>query len=397
MSKRGQGASAGGAAIFVILIAVLIVIYILFLPPQNRAELLGENDTNNGDNGVNGLSKVLLQEHVGRLDYLKFDYREHNIPSFRIYASREGKTLKNVNSIFVKNGVGDKKFFNFTFDIDKKLTSNLQLTFNVEDSAGNLELYLNGQEIFSGFIDKGTPQPISLPSEFLSQRNVLSFQVSSPRFAIWRTNRYQLKNVVITGDVLDVSNSKNKQFFYLSDVEYNNLETIKLKFYPNCQVTTVGPMMIYLNGEILFSGVADCGVYKILPLDKNFVTNDRNELEFIVTEGSYLIDRVSVVVQLESLTYPVFYFELDEDKDYVLNDEFDKDNYNITMTLRFVNKDSKNLEYLINGRRKYIRTTDLKYTINLDDYVEVGTNSLELIPKSLVDIAELKVVVVEDD
>ena len=37
--------SAGGAMGFVALIVGLIILYIIFLPPDERAELLGENET----------------------------------------------------------------------------------------------------------------------------------------------------------------------------------------------------------------------------------------------------------------------------------------------------------------------------------------------------------------
>ena len=45
MLKRGQAnPSASGAAVLIILIATILVLYILFLPPDERAELLGEEN-----------------------------------------------------------------------------------------------------------------------------------------------------------------------------------------------------------------------------------------------------------------------------------------------------------------------------------------------------------------
>ncbi|MFH1589789.1 MAG: hypothetical protein ABIB43_04450 [archaeon] len=397
MHKRGQQASAGGAGILIIVIAAILVMYILFLPPDERAALLGENDTSsiNGEEITSsGHNKTLLKEHIGRLDYLKSDSKEHDIPAFRIYSQKEGTVLKTLGSLYVRNGLGNDKFYNMTFKIDESLTTDVKLSFSVKDSKGRLELYLNGHEIFNGYLSEGTPAPIDLGKELLEDVNVLSFKVSSPGLVFWRTNEYALENIMLTGAVLDISHSTSRQFFYVSKEEQLNLEEVKLKYYPTCSAKEVGPLMIYLNGEEVFSGVADCGIYNLLILDKNIIFEDKNELEFVATQGSYFLDRVSVNVDLEEPLYPVFYFELEEE--FFTGDRLD-DNYNVTMRLRFVNNEEKRLEYLINGYRKLIRTEELIYDRLLNDYVVEGTNSLELIPKTEADIVELKVFLDEEE
>ncbi|MFH1770882.1 MAG: hypothetical protein ABH828_05000 [archaeon] len=398
MLKRGQQPGAGGAAVLVIIIAAVIVLYILFLPPEDRAELLGENSTttSSGDETSSGINKTLLKEPIGRLDYLSFDYKEHDIPSFRIYSEKAGTSLKTIPSLYVKGSVGEMKDYNLSFDISKSLTSNVQISFNVKTAQGRLELYLNGHEIFNGAVSKGSPAPIALDSDYLEKENVLTFKVVKPSwFAFWRTNEYLLENVILSADILDISHSSSRQFFYVSEVEVLNLDEVKLKFYPTCASMEVGPLLINLNGEETFSGVADCGVYNTIILDKATIFEDRNELEFISTEGSYFIDRVSVKTELKDLKYPVYYFDIDEE--LFIDDELDE-NYNVTLTLRFVNDDEKRLEYLINGKRRYIRTDELKYSKIINDDVIEGTNSLELIAKSeAIDIAEMKVFLDEKD
>jgi|FLOH01.1.fsa_nt_gi hypothetical protein len=392
MVKRGQ--AAGGAAILIIVIAAILVIYILFLDPVDRADLLGEDDKTSSEGQTSaGFNKTLLDESIGRLDYLRFDYREHEIPSFRINAQTEGSILKSIRTVYVQNGVGNDKYYNLSFSIDKSLTNSVFLAFNIKSSSGKLIIKLNGRELFYGYLDKGSMEPMSLPLEFLEKNNVLTFEVSSPGFAFWRTNEYSLDNVMLTGDVLDLSNSVSRQFFYISDLEKNNLDTVKLKFFPNCDVSSSGPLNVYFNGAQVSSGIVDCGIYNIIALDKNDVFEDRNELEFIVTEGSYFVDRITVRTDLESLLYPVYYFDLDED---LFEGEELKNEFNVSIHLRFVNDDEKLMEYLINGRRKHISTQELSYEAVLDDYVFAGTNSLELVPKSVIDIASLKVMLEEE-
>ena len=395
MLKRGQQrTSAGGAAILVIILAAIFVLYILFLPPGERADLLGENETLNGDNTtISGFDRVLLDENIGRLDYLKFSYRTHDMPSFRIFSEIKGTSIQSASSIYVENSLGKDRFYNLSFNMDKELTKNVLLSFNVQDSRGRLEISLNGREIFNGELSEGTPTPINLQREFLEDESILEFKVSSPGLFFWRPNEYELSNVRVTGDVLDKSESISRQYFYISDVEKKNLDAIKLRFYPECDVSDVGTLKIYLNGDEVFSGIADCGIYNTMFMDPGSVFTDRNELRFVAEDGTYLFDRVSVRTELEELVYPVYYFELDEE--VFASDETLKQDFNVTLFMRFVDRTDKKLEYNINGRKKYVDTDELTFEASLDPYVFLDTNSLELIPKSVVDIAVLKVVLDE--
>ena len=281
-----------------------------------------------------------------------------------------------------------------TFDMDPDLTENALLSFNVKSGRGRLMIYLNGVQVFDGELDEGTPFPITLPSDILQSHNLLEFKAPDTGFAFWKVNEYQLESVSVTGDVLDVTNSRSTQFFYISNTEKLNIDTVKLKFFPNCDNTLVGPLKIYLNGDDAFSGNADCGVYNTLTLDVNSIFQDKNELEFISTQGQYLIDRVSVRTDLKDIIYPVYYFEVNED----LFDSYDEldTNLDVVMQLRFVNDEEKRLDYYINGRRKSLNTDDFKYNVTLNDYIIPGTNSIELIPKSVVDISLLKIVIDEN-
>ena len=66
-----KGASAGGAAALVGLIALAIILYVLFLPANIREDLLEEDDiTSDGDDvDFEELEEVaVLRESPGRLD-----------------------------------------------------------------------------------------------------------------------------------------------------------------------------------------------------------------------------------------------------------------------------------------------------------------------------------------
>lgn len=403
MSKRGQQPAASGAAILILIVTAILVLYILFLPPQDRAELLGEENESRSDDDEtrSGFNKTLLKEtSVGRLDYLRFDEREHDIPSFRVYSETSGTVIASTGSLYVSRSLGNQQEHNMTFGLNERLTSKTKLSFNVKQSKGRLMILLNGFQIFDGILNTGSPLPLDLPNNLLKSSNVLTFKVSSPGVAFWRTNQYLLENVEVTGDVLDVSHSTSRQFFFVTDEEQLNLESIKLKFLPQCDVRDVGPLIIYLNGQEVYSGVGDCGVFNTISMDPDLVFEDKNELEFVVAEGSYLIDRVSVKTELDELLFPVYFFDVDED---LFHDDrfglpvFDED-FNVTLRIRFVNDEDKRMEFVINGHRRGINTDEFIYEERIEDFVLPETNSLEIIPKSEgIDIAELRVLLDEND
>jgi hypothetical protein len=67
-------------------------------------------------------------------------------------------------------------------------------------------------------------------------------------------------------------------------------------------------------------------------------------------------------------------------------------NYDIKLTVRFTDDTKrKRVELNVNGHAISIDTIKIEYTRLLDDYVREGTNSIEIVPKEDIDIAEIKV------
>ncbi|GIU69341.1 MAG: hypothetical protein KatS3mg002_0577 [Candidatus Woesearchaeota archaeon] len=75
--------------------------------------------------------------------------------------------------------------------------------------------------------------------------------------------------------------------------------------------------------------------------------------------------------------------------------EFDESldsNYDVRLTVRFIDDENrKKIDININGRKIAIDTRDIEFKKNIDEYVVPGSNSIELIPREDVNIAELKI------
>jgi len=313
-----KGQSSSSAAAFIAIMTVLIILYILFLPPDVRDELLadgtGSGDGNwNGGGSSTGTTNVLLRETVGRVTYVKDSEKYYDIPTVRIYAPTSGQLLKGIPSIFIKNALFDKEQASYktTFDIDKKSTTNIMISFTVKEHTGPMTISLNGRSIFNGEVDGNKFLRIS--DSDLYATNDLEFSVPNPGVAFWISNKYSIENVQITGDVTDYTSSYSTQYFTITQTEKENLESVTLYFRPVCTLSDVGPLEIQLNRRTIFESVADCGTRSFASLDMENIDAGSNELKFSVEKGSYLLDNLMVKVLLEKPTYKTYFFDMADD------------------------------------------------------------------------------------
>lgn len=390
--KRGQ---AGGAAGLVGIIAAIILLYILFIPPAERAELLGENKTTDKDEVSEELGNLtLLLKKPGSLDYLKTDEYEHDLQGFSLYSSTEANVLEEIDSIKIRRSIFRKDFKNITFNVfDREYTENILLSFSAPVRRGNLIVYLNGNLIADRVIRNQNPAPISLPNKYVQEKNVLELEVSGPGALFWQTNEFNLENVKITADITDVSGLESKQFFYITEEEKDNLDKVKLKFIADCKITKVGPLQVSLNNEIIYSLVPDCGILNTITIDPRKILEGENKLIVKSIKGTYAIYSVEIETTLKELIYPMYYFEITE-KQYR---KIENDTVDVNLTMLFSNdEDLKDIVIKINNHQFEIYTRDLKYDRLIDSYVREGNNVLEFDRlRTKVNMVELKIKLVE--
>jgi hypothetical protein len=295
---------------------LLIIIYILFLPPDVRTDLLGDSrGSANGSGSASSGTVVLLKENVGTVTYINDNEKIFDLPATRIYSPTSGQVLKGIPSIALRNAIFDKEqaTYELTFKMEKDATKNVLLSFNVKDHNGPLSISLNGKEIFNSEIADTNPKPISLDQESLLDENTILLKVPSPGLRFWNSNRYAIENLQITADVTDYSNSVAVQHFAISKVEKENLETVRLFFYPSCNLRDVGSLKIDFNGQTIYNSVADCGTRTFAVLDKTEIIAGSNELRFYTTKGSYTMDNMYIKTTMTKPAYKTYYYDLKDE------------------------------------------------------------------------------------
>lgn len=336
--KKAQSASS--AATLIVLIAGMILLYLLFLPSEEREALLqdkyvypegGEAEEEEkaveetAEDILHGLiAEPLLSESPGQLYYLKESSYEHELSAVNLYTLTEAEVLDSLDSLYVKNGLFDQLFRNWTFYLDDPdNTDNVLLSFNVEDAQGRLQILFNGEQLFDTELSEGSPAPLELSTALLSDVNVLEFRVSDVGYRFWTTNEYQLEHLQVTGDVTDVSQQISKTTFTISDTEKYNLETAKLTFYPDCSPREVGVLKIMVNNDIIYSSIPDCQQFNVVSFSPTTLSAGDNYLIFKAEKGTYMIYNIAVETELAEQEYPTYYFDVPDDA-FLYSEEVDR-------------------------------------------------------------------------
>ncbi|MGM5481041.1 MAG: hypothetical protein ACQESE_01380 [Nanobdellota archaeon] len=319
-SRKGgdSPASGAGAAFLVLIIAVLIVLYVAFLPADDKQELLDNQMVpGNPPSNSGGYSHLVgtspLKDYIGRISAIDDEEVKHELASFRLHTDTEAAILSETPRVTVKNSAFQKTPHRFEFTIDPTRTTDVHLAYNVLFGDGTLKIHLNGVPIYEQEKDYGSIEPIKLPQHLLKHENIIQISVSTPGVAFWRTHIYKLESLQLTADITDKTDSLNKQFIYLSEEEMDYFDKATLSFYPDCEPEHVGSLDIKVNGRQAFHGIPDCHIKNFIRIHKSLLHGGENNISFVSEDGDYIIDHAALDVSLTDVEHPIYYFEMDED------------------------------------------------------------------------------------
>lgn len=391
--KRGQ--SAAGAAVLIALIAAFIIMFVVLIPPKERAAILGEEGTADQPGVPSGpLVKNLLTVSPGRIDYLSQKEIEHPLPVVNVFTRTESEIITEKNLAYAKNGVFTDEEDEFRFQLkDVEHTENVLLHFAIEALEGRLQISLNGEEVFDAIVAVGATKPVPLPQRLLKEDNLIVFSVSSPGAAFWKTNEAALKNIRIIGDVTDLGAQFSRNMFLVSETEKQNLEKVVLKFQPGCLSGDVSKLHVAVNGREIYDAIPDCAVAFVpLEFSPDILQRGENEITFTTERGTYLLSHVLVLSQLRDVEFPTYYFDLSlEEYDEI----FDGD-LRVRLRMEFVDITTDKFgEVIFNGHTKGFDTKEGFVVLDLSGDVVRGTNSLKIKPRKTIEVRELRVDLLE--
>ncbi len=387
MNKKGQPSGAS-AATLVVAIALIIIIYLLFIPPSAREELLGP-PTSTTQNATTPLSTILLKESPGTLDVVKETQKTHYIPSIRLFSKTESVPLKTFSPFYVSNSFFDKNEKLLGLELkDLENTNNVIMTFNVGAAKGRLIIELNDNIVFDGKITKSYVEPIELPKSMLKEQNTLKFYTEQVGWRFWKKFEYEINDFKIVGDITDISKQNSKTVFIVPDSELTNIKTSNIRFLPECDESEAGTLTIKINDKEIYSAIPDCKSPSVIEFSPSIFKKDENTIEFSAEKGTYLIDQIVIRNELKQAVNPVYFFTLSTDQ----LDSINKMRYDAELYLEFVDSTTnKQATFIINGIQTQLEQKERIYSKIINQYLRLGNNGIEIVPRSKLDILTLEV------
>ena len=397
MLRKAQGGV--NAAVLVAVIAGLIILYILFLPESERESLLEDKDVKKiTKDGNDEDEDILLREFPGRLDTVE-GVLDKNIPNVYLFEKTDAKELERINSFIVRNGWFDKKDRTVSFSIDDlENTDDVIMSFKARKHEGILTIKLNNEIVYENDIAGETVAPIRLNKNLLMSENTFEFSVSSVGFRFWKTNEYSLDDMKIVGDITDKSKQESRNVFTLTGEELFNIERANLRFVPYCgSVASVGVLDVFINNREVFSAVPVCEDPYRQPIPIGILNAGENKIIFRTNKGSYSVEQIKVEFVEKEVRTNVYYFEVNQS----VIDDIEDEEIDVVLTIEFVDdKKNKRADLNINNRFITIDQEDRSYAKTLNDnddpdYIKEGNNFIEIRPRTMLDVVEIRVEIKE--
>ena len=390
MKKKGQQTGAQAATVIGI-IALILIAYILFLPPEEREELLEDEEGINGVSFSEDENVTLLNATSMRLEYVGANEYDHTIPNVYLSEKTEAEVLEAINPFYVRNGWFDKKTENISFYItDLPNTGNVGLSFEAPKAQGRLMISLNGVQVFDYEVSQLNVGPVELKNELLKEgENNLDFSVAGVGIKFWTTNEYSIEDLQIIGDIRDISRQTSRNIFTITNDEYYNIENSRIDFYPVCTQQAVGKLQVLLNNIEVFNAVPDCESINRQDVFTTELNPGKNTLVFKTEKGNYRIELIKVKTQLKDIKTYLDYFEINSSSHEEIIDG-DKD---VWLEIEFVDdEEDKEAEINVNGHLTYLDQKDNIYRRKINTWIEEGArNYVEIKPKTVLKIVDLKV------
>ncbi len=377
-------------SVLVILIAMFILIYVVLLPPGERASLLNESIDSELD-GLGPGSEVILSESPGKVYSYSKNLQSSKLEPVRLYSKEEIETSNLVSGLKVSRNLlkDTSRIILFNLDESENLKG-LKLFMLVSDSKGRMTIRLNEQIIYQGYLT-GDDIPIDLPLEFLEKNNKLEFSLDLPGLSeFYKTNYYLLEDIKLI-KVYSKTKKQAERLFFVNMEEAEKVKNVNLHYILNCnEIDSEGSLEIRLNDRLQSKDAVFCEYNDeiVLPLDEDDLNeNGRNRLTFKIDKGDFSLEQVRVISELGKSVYPKYVFDIDSD-DYAALESGDK-KLKLEMTFG-------------EGRNKatiFIQDAQFTFDTNQDEYVKEitrmvdnGANYIKIVPKENFEIKSLKIV-----
>src|SRR3989344_1551836 len=386
MSLRKKAQDADAAATLIGVILIILVFFVLLIPEEERQKILLDNETSVNETTTTTDKNVLLRETSLRLDVTKEKEKDISITNFELRETKPDIEIASFNRFRVTKGLFSKDFKEFVFlagDAD-----NIQsgfLSFQTEKQSGILKIKLNNYYIFEGSVDANKPVKVDIKKELLQKDNKITFEVSG---SLFENKEYEINDVKIIARMIESERLISFTTFNIDKDTLNSVESGDLNYYIGCDQARVSVLDIILNNKKIVSGVPLCDNLNKVVLSESDFVEGKNTLVFKAQKGSYDFSETKIKLKFSETKELLKYFDVSTN---LFSDLID-DKTKVALLITFVDdKEDKEALLNINEGLKNIDQKESKFSMDISNYLVKGNNYIKLVPKTPLDIVELKV------
>ncbi len=388
--KKGQS-SGVEISIFITLLALFILVYVILIPPEQRAELLDDTVISDDDYAeIGDYETVLLSESPGEVHSYQTNYQTNNLESMHLFSEVETSTENIISALTISRTILKDNYKEILFDIDDlELLEKVQLFFLITEADGELTILLNDKLIFEGQLTSNQ-LPIELSKNYLKKgENTIRLSVNSPGWSIFSANAYVMEDVSLVWEILEKDNEASRNFYIDSDVD---VKKGTLKYFVTCNtVTDEGTLTISFNGQEVFDDRVFCSYLdeREITLDDRYYVAGTNTLDFTVDTGNYNLEEIKVETELEESSYPKYSFDIDSNtyEEVVSGDK------EVIVKFTFSGSGTKKASVSVQENQFSFDTSSSSYTKDISSMIDNGANSIKIVPKTSFEIDSLLVYV----
>ena len=285
-----------------------------------------------------------------------------------------------MKSLTVSKTIIKDNYKNVLFNIDNPSDlKSAKISFMTTESKGDIMIKLNGYTIYEGRIT-AADMPITLPKEYLIEKNVLELSAKSPGWKIFSSNYYLIRDFNLIKETTTKKTKATRSFSV--DITDNRITKASLDYFINCNRESKGDLTITLNDKQIFQDEVFCQYLdkRTLTLTKEYLNDEgRNTLGFEINEGDYNLDELKLKMTLEKSTHPSYAFKVSSD------------NLKTVLKITFPTETNNKVTVFLNDKQFTVDTTNREYKRDISELVKLGTNTMRVEPQETLEITKLQV------
>lgn len=374
--------TAAGASALIALIAAFIILYIVIIPPEERASILrGDPSVQPGQEYL-PQNVLLLERNIG---LIREPRRTHHLRDMLLQDVSEPEELVVIPAFELKKTVFSNVVKTVSFPVkNPELIDNLLLSFQTPERNGVLKIVLNGFELFSGKAASPSSS-IQIKTELLSEINTLEFSVSG---SLFERKRFIFSDAKLIGDRKDVQRQSSLQSLQLSSGEISSIESSFIDFFPVCDQSSAGKLKISVNNKAIFFESPICESINSQEVFKSDLIAGDNEFEFVLQDGSARIEQVALRTIVSPTRSFLKYFDVSPQ----VSSAVARGQRSVVLSIAFSGSErSRRATVNINGELDSVTQRDTVFIRDISSIIRPGSNYLEIIPDTNLDIQTLEI------